>query len=150
MRGEDGANAIDDFAAVSFEGVRGVVETVAEEYSDEEVCGPVECELEGRVVDHAAVFQEPTAKDAVVPFVELFPIADDIAAVVRFVGHHDDDGVAGHGIEPAHDGAAEAVGAGVFDGAEDGDFRGLGLEDLPGGIGGTVVHHDDFVGNATK
>lgn len=82
MRGEDGADPVDDFAAVSFEGVRGVVEAVAEEYSDEEVCNAVEGELEGRVVDHASVFQEPTAKDAVVPFVELFPIANDIATVV--------------------------------------------------------------------
>lgn len=31
MRGEDGANAVDGFAAVGFEGVCGVVESVAKE-----------------------------------------------------------------------------------------------------------------------
>ena len=95
MWGEDGADAVDDFAAVGFEGVRGVVEAVAEEEADEKVRGAVESELEGRVVDHASVLKEAATENAVVPFVEFFPITDDIAAVVGFVGHHDDDGVAG-------------------------------------------------------
>jgi len=37
-----------------------------------------------------------------------------------------------------------------LDGAEGGDFCGFGLEDLPSGIGGAVVHHDDFVGDGVK
>ena len=45
MWGEDGADAVDDFAAVSFEGVRGVVEAVTEEEPDEKVCNAVEGEL---------------------------------------------------------------------------------------------------------
>ncbi len=47
MRGEDGADAVDDCAAVGFEGVGGIVEAVAKEDADEEVCGAVESELEG-------------------------------------------------------------------------------------------------------
>lgn len=150
MRGEDGADAVDDFAAVSFEGVRGVVEAMAEEEANEEVRGAVEGELEGWVVDHAAVLEEAAAEDAVVPFIELFPITDDIAAVIGFIGHHDDHSIACHGIQPADDGAAETVGTGVFNGAEGGDFCGFGLEDLPSGIGGAVVHHDDFMWDAAE
>ncbi len=55
MRGEDGTDAVDDRAAVGFEGVSGVVEAVPEEEPDEKVRGTVEGELEGRVVDHAAM-----------------------------------------------------------------------------------------------
>jgi hypothetical protein len=38
----------------------------------------------------------------------------------------------------------------ILDWAEGGDFCGFALEDLPSGVGGTVVHHDDFVGNALE
>ena len=38
----------------------------------------------------------------------------------------------------------------ILDWAEGGDFCGFALEDLPSGVGGTVVHHNDFVGNAAQ
>ena len=115
MRGEDGADAVDDRAAVGFEGVGGVVETVAKEEADEEVCGAVQSELEGRVVDHAAVLEEATAEDAVVAFIEGLPVANDIAAVVGFIGHHDDHGITGHGVEAVGDCTPEAVRTGILD-----------------------------------
>ena len=148
MRGEDGADAVDDRAAVGFEGVRGVVEAVAKEDADEEVCGAVERELEGRIVDHSAVLQEATAEDAVVAFIEGLPVANDIAAIIGFVGHHNNHGITGHGVETLGDRTPEAVRTGILDRAEGGDFGGFALEDLPSGVGGTVVHHDDFMGNA--
>ena len=148
MRGEDGADAVDDRAAVGFEGVGGVVEAVAKEDADEEVCGAVESELEGRVVDHSAVLEEAAAKDAVVAFIEGLPVANDIAAVVGFVGHHNDHGITSHGVETLGDRTPKAVRAGILDRAEGGDFGGFALEDLPSGVGGTVVHYNDFVGNA--
>ena len=145
---EDGADAVDDRAAVGFEGVGGVVEAVAKEDADEEVCGAVQRELEGRVVDDSAVLEEAAAEDAVVAFVECVPVAHDIAAVVGFVGHHDDHGIARHGVEALGDRTPETVRTRILDRAEGGDFGGFALEDLPSGVGGTVVHHDDFVGNA--
>ena len=150
MRGEDGADAVDDRAAVGFEGVGGVVEAVAKEDADEEVCGAVESELEGRIVDHAAVLEEAAAEDAVVAFIEGLPVANDIAAVVGFVGHHNDHGITGHGVEALGDRTPETVRTGILDRAEGGDFGGFDLEDLPSGVGGTVVHHNDFVGNAAE
>ena len=38
----------------------------------------------------------------------------------------------------------------ILDWAEGGDFCGFALEDLPSGVCGTVVHHNDFVGNASE
>jgi len=82
MRREDGADAVDDGAAVGFEGVGGVVEAVAKEEADEGICRAVQRELEGRVVDDSAMLEEAAAEDAVVAFIECMPVAHDIAAVV--------------------------------------------------------------------
>ena len=49
------------------------------------------------------------------PSLSSAPVAHDVAAVVALVRHHDDDGVAGHVIQPVHDGAAEAVRPGIPD-----------------------------------
>ena len=148
---EDGADAVDDFAAVGFEGVGGVVEAVAEEGADEEVGESVEEELEGWVVDDAAAFGEAGAEDAVdVGVLEFLPVADDIAWVIGLVGHHDDNGVAAEGIKARSDGAAEAVGSGVLKGTEGGDFFFLGLEDGPGGVGGSVVDDENLMGDGVE
>jgi len=149
MRREDGADAVDAGAAVGFEGVGGVVE-VAGVNGAELVGGAVQRELEGRVVDDSAVFEEAAAEDAIVAFVECMPVAHDIAAVVGFVRHHDDHGIARHGVEPLRDRTPEAVRTGILDRAEGGDFRGFALEDLPCGVCGTVVHHDNFVWNSMQ
>ena len=69
----------------------------------------VDDQLEARIIDDAAAFDEAAAEDAVVTLVQGLPVAHHVAAIVGFVGHHDDDGVALHGVEPADDGAAEAV-----------------------------------------
>jgi hypothetical protein len=149
--GEDGADAGDDVAAVGFEGVGGVVEAVAEEDADEEVGKAVEEELEGWVVDDAAAFGEAGAEDAAdVGVLEFLPVADDVAWVVGLVGHHDDAGGAAEVVEAEGDGAAEAVGAGVADGAEGGDALAFGLEDGPGGVGGAVVDDEDLVGDGVE
>ena len=83
-------------------------------------------------------------------FIEGLPVADDIAAAVGFVGHHDDHGITGHGVEALGDRSPEAVRSGILDRAEGRDFGGFALEDLPSGVSGTVVDHNDFVGNASE
>ncbi len=111
---KDGADAVDDFFAVGFEGVGGVVEAVAEEEAHEGVGQAVHEELDGRVIDGAAALHEAAAEDAVVAFVEFFPVTDDVAAVVGFVGHKDDGGVTGHGVEAEGDRPTETVRAGIL------------------------------------
>ncbi len=92
------------------------------------------------------MLEEAAAEDAVGAFIEGLPVADDIAAVVGFVGHHDDRGITGHGVEALGDRSPEAVRSGILDRAEDGDFGSFALEDLPSGVGRTVVDHNDFRG----
>ena len=99
VRGEDGSNAIDDFFAVGFEGVGGVVEAVSEKETHEGVGQTVHEEFNRRIVDGAAAAHEAAAEDAIVAFVEFFPVADYVTAIVGFIGHEDDRGVAGHGVE---------------------------------------------------
>ncbi len=118
MRGKNWADAVDDFFAVGFEGIGRVVQAVAEKQAHEGVGQTVHEELDRRVVDGAAALHEAAAEDAVVAFVELLPIPDDIAAVVALVGHKDDRCVAVHGVEAEGDGAAEAVGAGILHGVK--------------------------------
>jgi len=117
---EDGADAVDDFFAVGFEGVGRVVETVAEEETNEGVGQTVHEELDRRVVDGSAALHETAAENAVVAFVEFFPVADDVPAVVGFVGHEDDGGVAGHGIEAEGDRPTKTVWSRVMDRVENG------------------------------
>ena len=150
MRREDGADAVDAGAAVGFEGVGGVVEAVAKENAAEGICGAVQRELEGRIVDHSAVLEEAAAEDAVVAFVQCMPVAHDIATVVGLIGHHDDHGIARHGVEALGDRTPKAVRTEILNRSEGGDFCGFALEDLPCGVCGTVVHHDNFVWNSMK
>jgi hypothetical protein len=114
VRRQDRPDAVDDFFAVGFEGVGRVVESVAEEETHEGVGQAVHEELDRRIVDGAAALHETAAEDAVVAFVELLPVTDDIPTVVALVGHEDDGGVAGHGVKAEGDGAAKAVGAGIL------------------------------------
>ena len=61
---------------------------------------------------------EPAAEHAFPPSLSSLPVANDVAAVVALVGHHDHDRVAGHVIEAVDDGAAEAVRSGVLHGRQ--------------------------------
>lgn len=120
VRGEDGADAVDDFFAVGFEGVGGVVKAVAEEESHEGVGQAVHEKFDRRVIDGAAAFHEAAAEDAVVAFVEFFPVTDDVAAVVGFIGHEDDRGIAGHGVEAEGNRSSKTMRTLVLDRAENG------------------------------
>ena len=96
------------------------------------------------------MLEEAAAEDAVVAFIQGLPVADDIAAVVGFVGHHNDHGITSHGVESLGDRTPEAMRTGILDRAEGGDFGGFTLKDFPSGVCGTVIHHDDFVWNSMK
>jgi hypothetical protein len=47
----------------------------------------------------AAALHKAAPEDAIITLLHLLPVANDITAVIRFIGHHDDDGVSRHGIE---------------------------------------------------
>ena len=53
-----------------------------------------------RIVNRPAAGNETAAEHTLPPVVEQLPVAHDIATVVAFVGHHHDDGIARHVIQP--------------------------------------------------
>ena len=123
---------------------------MVEEAAYEGVGQTIHEEFDGRVVDGATAFHEAAAEDAVVAFVELLPVADDVAAVVRFVGHHNYGGVTFHRLKTAGDRTSKAV---LFFVLYRSQFRKLIfllLKYLPSAVGGAVVDDDDFVRDAAE
>src|ERR1051326_5001899 len=145
MGGDQRLAAIDHFATIRFEGVRGVVELDPKEDLEEKICEPVQEQLDLWIIDHPAAFNKAAAKHAVVTFIELVPVAHDVTAVVGFISHHDDNGVAFDRREAAADGAPETIRSRVMNWRERGNSRLKTLENLPGAIRAAVVHHDNLV-----
>src|SRR5207245_11436878 len=89
MGRNEGAAAVDGLAAIGLEGVGDIIELDAKEASQKVVDQSVQNQLETWIVDGAAALAESAAKETVVPFVKLCQLADDIAALVGVVRHHD-------------------------------------------------------------
>ena len=85
------------------------------------------------------------AEDAVIAFLQLFPIPHDIAAIVRFVRHHDDDRVAGHLLKSIADRPAESVLAGVLNRAQLLNPLRQFLKNCKGLIRTAIIDDDDFM-----
>ena len=145
MRGEERLATFNDGAAVGLECVGGVVKRIAEEHADEEIGDAIEAQFEPRVIDDAAALHEARAENCVPAFVQHIPIADDVAAIVGFIGHHDHGGVAFHLVQTCDDGAAEAVWWAVPDQACFRDTLAERRHNGCGAIGAAVVNDDDFV-----
>src|SRR4030095_4994410 len=109
MGRDQGTAAVDGLPSVGLERVGDVVELDPEHHPQEEVRESIHDELEPGIVDGSPAPDESAPEDAFVALVQLRPVADDIAAVVRFVGHHDDDRVALHQFEPGDDRAPESM-----------------------------------------
>ncbi len=140
--------ADNDFPAVCLEGVGGVVELDPEKHLEKLVGKPVDEKLDPGVIDGSTALDEAATKDAIVSFVEFPPVTYNIPAVVRLIGHHDDYRIAAHVVQAADDGPPEAVRAGVLHRLQHWQAAFQFLEHLPGMIGATVVHNDDFVRNS--
>lgn len=150
MRGEEGAAPLNDLPAVGLEGIGGVIETMLKEDADEGIGHAVEDILHGWVVNSPPATHKSAAEDAVVPLVQLLPVTDDISAVIGLVSHHDDDSITPHLIESLDDGAAETMESDVLDGLEFRHLRRFLLEQLPSSVRGSVIDHDDLMGNSTE
>src|SRR5690348_10213127 len=107
MRRNERTTALDGFPAVGLKSVGGIVEVNAENEFEEEVGHAVDHEFYPRIINNTAAFDEAAAENAIVALVQFLPIAHNVPAVVRFIGHHNDDGIARHMVQPANDGAPE-------------------------------------------
>src|ERR1035438_5662296 len=95
MRCEKRPTAVNDGAAVSLEGVGGVVERDMKEGFDKKIRQAVDEEFDPRVIDHPSAFDEAAAEYAVPAIIEQAPILHGVAGHVGGVGHHDGAGIAG-------------------------------------------------------
>ena len=145
MRGDERPAALDHFPAIGLKGVRRVVEFDAEKNFEEKVGQSIQEQFDLWIIDHASAFDEPAAKNAVVALVQPIPVTNDVARIVGFVRHHDDNRVATHLIEPPGDRAPKSVRPGILGRGQVGNPCAHALENFPGAIRAPVVHHDDLV-----
>ena len=66
------------------------------------------------IVDHSAAADEARPEDRVPPSSQQLPVANHVAAIVGFIGHHDHHGVSPAVIDAADDRPAETVFAGIL------------------------------------
>jgi len=150
MRGDERPASVYDFAPVGFEGVGGVVEADAKEHFQEQVGHPVDKQLDFGVVHHAAALHKTAAKHTIPTLVQLLPVAHHVAAIVRFIRHHDYHGIALEVVKPADYGPPKTVQTFI---PERFQLRQPCLQvaqQLPGSIGAAVVHHHDFMRNVAQ
>ena len=150
VRREDRAYAIDHSFAVGFEGIGRVVEAVIEEGPHKRICQAVYKEFDRWIVDDPAALHEAAAEDTIIALVQLVPVAHHIAAIIGFVGHHDDKRIALGGIQAAGDGPPEAVQLFILDRSQRGNPLANLLENGPSAVLAAIVHHHDFVRHAVK
>ena len=75
----------------------------------------------------------------------MLPVAHYIAAIVRFVGHHDYDCVPTHAPQAALDRATKSVWRPVLDQTGLGNPLAEQCNDVGCAIHATVIYNDDFV-----
>ena len=96
MRRDERPATLDNCFPVGLEGVGRVVEPDAKKDPYEEIGHAIQHQLKPWIVNRSAAGHEATSKHAFPSLVQHLPVAHDVAAVVAFVGHHDDHCVAGH------------------------------------------------------
>jgi hypothetical protein len=86
-----------------------VIQRDIKQYPERIVRELIDLELEPGIIDYPASSEKTAAENAVKAFVQLLPISNHVATIVRLIGHHDNHCVAAHAFEPADDGAAKSV-----------------------------------------
>ena len=150
VRREDRAYAIDHSFAVGLEGVRRIVKAVVEEDPHKRICQAVYKEFDRWIVDDPAALHEAAAEDTIIALVQLVPVAHHIAAIIGFIGHHDDERIAIGGIQAAGDSPPEAVQLFILHRSQRGNPLAHLLENGPGAVLATIVHHHDFMRHAVQ
>src|SRR5260370_23163296 len=109
MRREERATTVQRALAISLESVSEIVQWYMKQESQKRVGEAIDQQFVRGVVDDAAPADETRAESRVPPLVEQFPIADHITAIIGFVGHHDDYGVAGAVVDSEDHGTPKTV-----------------------------------------
>ena len=115
-----------------------------EQHPDERVRQAIQKQLVPRIVHHRAAPDEARTEHAIVAFLQLAIVLDQIFRAVRTVRHDDRHGVSGNARQTVPDRHAKAVTSRIGDrhylrmtGAE-------GVQPVGGGVRTAVVHHHDL------
>lgn len=122
MVGEDRFAAPEHRPPVGLEGIGCIVQRDPEQIPDELIGQPIEYIFDNGVIGGPPALDKPAPEHAIVAFQKGFPVPHHIVAIVRFIPHHDDRRIPGHGIDPLADRAAESPWARVEDGNQLGNF----------------------------
>src|SRR5690242_10396676 len=150
MRGEEWTATSYDFTPVSFKSIRNIVRFDAKKHADKKVGAAVYPEFQPGVIDNAAAFDKTTAKDAIVARVKDFPVTHDITAIIGFISHHHNNGIAAGVIEAANDSTTESVCVGVLNWSQSFNSPSSFSQNIPSIIGAAVVNNNDFMGNIVE
>src|SRR5689334_19375413 len=94
MRGKPGTASLDHRAPIRLKGVRRIVQSDSEQHPDHEIRKSVDSQLQPGIVNYASAFHKAGPEYRLPALVEELPVANDVAAVVRFIGHHNHHRVA--------------------------------------------------------
>ena len=100
MRRNEWPAAIDCDFPIGFERIGRVVELDVKEKAQKSVGRSVYQQLQLRIIDDRAATHKSASENAIESFVQFFPITNHVAAVIRFIRHHNNHGVAFHFVEP--------------------------------------------------
>src|SRR6266487_2843639 len=78
-------------------------------------------QLQFGVINRTATAHEAAPKNTVVPLNEFLPVPHNVTAIVRFVSHHNHDGIARHMGESVGDRAPESLRPRIFHGPQGGN-----------------------------
>src|SRR5260370_18846238 len=145
MRGGRWGASLEEGLRVCVECIRGMVLFYAEKNRQKVVGGAVQKQLKARKENHAPATYEPAAENAVMALIEQVPVHHDVAAVVRLISHHDHRGVSPGVVQAKNDSAAETGGLLILKGAQCGNPFLSFLNGMPGALGATVIHDNNFV-----
>src|SRR5262249_23723867 len=109
MRCEERAAAVDGRFPIRFKCIRKLVVVNSEEELQRPVRNPVQKKFEPRVICNGSTRHETAPENAVISFVELLPVPNHVADIVRFVGHHDNYAIATRAIQAPDDCSSEPM-----------------------------------------
>src|SRR5215813_7165023 len=114
MRRQKGPAAVDNRPSICLKSIGSVIDAAMKQNSQEPVRHAVENQFVKWVIDQPTATNKARTEDSVPTFIEQPPIRNDIAAVVAFVGHHNDSRVTGHLIKSERDCSSKPILAGVL------------------------------------
>ena len=115
-----------------------------EQHPDERVRHAIQQQFVPRIVHHRAAADEARAEHAIVAFLQLAIVLDQVFRAVRTVRHDDRHGVPGDARQSVPDRHAKAVPPRIRDRHYLRMTRAEGVQPVGGSVRAAIVHHHDL------